>query len=84
MAESFAQLLWLLWREDISCVAPQNFKYQTGQFADQFSGYEPQDSKELIEYVLDGLKEDCNGVQGATPYLEAKEAGGRPDDVAAK
>jgi len=85
LAESFAQLLGLMWREDTTRVAPRNFKYQVGQFAEQFSGYGQQDSMELIEYVLDGLKEDCNLVQGQKPYIEVKEADGRPDeDVAAE
>ena len=33
---------------------------QVGQFAEQFSGYGQQDSMELIEYVLDGLKEELS------------------------
>merc|ERR1719171_1362354 len=83
--EGFAQLLTLLWREelDTSRVAPRNFKWQVGQFAEQFSGYGQQDSMELIEYVLDGLKEDCNKVTGPKPYVEQKEADGRDDDEVA-
>jgi len=84
LAESFAQLLTLLWREDTVSIAPRNFKWQIGQFAERFSGYGQQDSMELIEYVLDGLKEDCNQVQGQKPYVEVKEAEGRPDHVVAK
>mmetsp|Transcript_111183 Transcript_111183/g.344905 ORF Transcript_111183/g.344905 Transcript_111183/m.344905 type:complete len:526 (+) Transcript_111183:2-1579(+) len=38
---------------------------------------------ELIEYVLDGLKEDCNLVQGTKPYIEVKEADGRNDEQVA-
>ncbi|CAE8585195.1 unnamed protein product, partial [Polarella glacialis] len=85
LAEGFAELLALMWREDTTRVAPRNFKWQVGQFAEQFSGYGQQDSMELIEYVLDGLKEDCNLVRGAKPYVELKEAEGRPDaEVAAE
>jgi len=83
LAEAFAQLLSLMWRQDTRRVAPRNFKYQVGQFAEQFSGYGQQDSMELIEYVLDGLKEDCNLVQGTKPYTEVKEAEGRPDEEVA-
>merc|ERR1719171_1305897 len=84
--EGFAQLLTLLWREelDTSRVAPRNFKWQVGQFAEQFSGYGQQDSMELIEYVLDGLKEDINQIQGQKPYVELREAEGRPDKVVAQ
>lgn len=83
LAEGFAGLLSLMWREDTLRVAPRNFKWQVGQFAEQFSGYGQQDSMELIEYVLDGLKEDLNLVQGAKPYTEVKEADGRSDDEVA-
>jgi len=68
-----------MWNENTTQVAPRNFKFQIGQFAEQFAGYGQQDSMEFIEYVLDGLKEDVNKVQGAKPYVESKEADGRPD-----
>ncbi|CAE7604320.1 UBP11 [Symbiodinium natans] len=84
LAEAFADLLKMMWGEGTSKVAPRNFKYQVGQFAEQFSGYGQQDSMELIEYVLDGLKEDCNTVQGPKPYIELKEADGRPDEEVAR
>ncbi|CAJ1444690.1 unnamed protein product [Effrenium voratum] len=85
LAETFAELLELMWKDNTIKVAPRNFKWQVGQFAEQFSGYGQQDSMELIEYVLDGLKEDCNSVQGCKPYIELKEADGRPDaEVAAE
>ncbi|CAE7728106.1 Usp15, partial [Symbiodinium pilosum] len=84
LAEAFADLLKMMWTEGTAKVAPRNFKYQVGQFAEQFSGYGQQDSMELIEYVLDGLKEDCNTVQGPKPYIELKEADGRPDSEVAR
>lgn len=83
LAESFAGLLTMMWRDDTTKVAPRNFKWQVGQFAEQFSGYGQQDSMELIEYVVDGLKEDCNKVQGTKPYAECKEADGRSDEEVA-
>lgn len=84
LAESFASLLKLMWKPDVSQVAPRNFKWQVGQFAEQFAGYGQQDSMEFIEYVLDGLKEDVNLVQGTKPYVEIKEADGRQDAVVAE
>lgn len=84
LAEAFAQLLTMMWKEDTIRVAPRNFKYQIGQFAEQFLGYGQQDSMELIEYVLDGLKEDCNSVRGKKQYVEVKEAEGRPDEEVAQ
>lgn len=85
LAEAYADLLSIMWKQDTTKVAPRNFKWQIGQFAEQFSGYGQQDSMELIEYVIDGLKEDVNQVRGTKPYVELKEAEGRPDaDVAAE
>merc|ERR1719281_126870 len=81
LAESFAQLTSLMWSNDVTKVAPRNFKWLIGQFAEQFSGYGQQDSMEFIEYVLDGLKEDVNEVQGQKPFVELKEADGRPDEI---
>jgi len=83
LAESFADLLQLMWKENTLKVAPRKFKSQIGQFAEQFSGYGQQDCMELIECVLDGLKEDCNRVQGKKPYVEIKEADGRSDQEVA-
>lgn len=53
---------------------------QVGRFAPQFSGYQQQDSQELLAFLLDGLHEDLNRVK-KKPYLELKDANGRPDAV---
>jgi len=83
LAESYAKLLHQLWDPNTVQVAPRNFKWQIGQFAEQFAGYGQQDSMEFIEYVIDGLKEDVNLVQGSKPFVELKEAEGRDDTVVA-
>mmetsp|Transcript_30500 Transcript_30500/g.55691 ORF Transcript_30500/g.55691 Transcript_30500/m.55691 type:complete len:937 (+) Transcript_30500:223-3033(+) len=83
LAEAFAKLLRLMWNPETTQVAPRNFKWQIGQFAEQFAGYGQQDSMEFIEYVLDGLKEDVNKVKGPKPFVELKEADGREDQVVA-
>lgn len=51
-----------------------------GRFAPQFSGYQQQDSQELLAFLLDGLHEDLNRVK-KKPYLELQDANGRPDAV---
>ena len=51
-----------------------------GRFAEQFSGYQQQDSQELMAFLLDGLHEDLNRIK-KKPYVEIKDANGRPDKV---
>lgn len=53
---------------------------QVGRFAPQFSGYQQQDSQELLAFLLDGLHEDLNRVK-KKPYLALRDAEGRPDEV---
>lgn len=57
-----------------------DFQTQVGRFAPQFSGYQQQDSQELLAFLLDGLHEDLNRVK-KKPYLALRDAEGRPDDV---
>ncbi|XP_069760277.1 ubiquitin carboxyl-terminal hydrolase 15-like isoform X6 [Narcine bancroftii] len=56
---------------------------QVGRFAPQFSGYQQQDSQELLAFLLDGLHEDLNRIR-KKPYIQLKDAEGRPDEVVAK
>lgn len=51
-----------------------------GRFAPQFSGYQQQDSHELLAFLLDGLHEDLNRIR-KKPYIQLKDANGRPDKV---
>ena len=51
-----------------------------GRFAPQFSGYQQQDSQEVMAFVLDGLHEDLNRIH-KKPYIELNDADGRPDEV---
>lgn len=53
---------------------------QVGRFAPQFSGYQQQDSHELLAFLLDGLHEDLNRIR-KKPYIQLKDAYGRPDKV---
>uniref|UniRef100_A0A8D2LAP8 Ubiquitin carboxyl-terminal hydrolase n=1 Tax=Varanus komodoensis TaxID=61221 RepID=A0A8D2LAP8_VARKO len=83
IAEAYAELIKQMWSGMHSHVAPRMFKTQVGRFAPQFSGYQQQDSQELLAFLLDGLHEDLNRVK-KKPYLELKDANGRPDSVVAK
>ncbi|XP_006873671.1 PREDICTED: ubiquitin carboxyl-terminal hydrolase 4 isoform X3 [Chrysochloris asiatica] len=83
IAEAYAELIKQMWSGRDTHVAPRVFKTQVGRFAPQFSGYQQQDSQELLAFLLDGLHEDLNRVK-KKPYLELKDANGRPDAVVAK
>ncbi|XP_053325397.1 ubiquitin carboxyl-terminal hydrolase 4 isoform X2 [Spea bombifrons] len=82
IAMAYAELIRQIWSGDYTYVAPRMFKTQVGRFAPQFSGYQQQDSQELLAFLLDGLHEDLNRVK-KKPYLELKDANGRPDAVVA-
>ncbi|XP_051873896.1 ubiquitin carboxyl-terminal hydrolase 4 isoform X2 [Pristis pectinata] len=83
IAEAYAELIKQMWSGRNVYVAPRMFKTQVGCFAPQFSGYQQQDSQELLAFLLDGLHEDLNRVK-KKPYLELKDDNGREDDVVAK
>uniref|UniRef100_A0A8C5MS72 Ubiquitin carboxyl-terminal hydrolase n=1 Tax=Leptobrachium leishanense TaxID=445787 RepID=A0A8C5MS72_9ANUR len=82
IAMAYAELIRQIWSGEHSYVAPRMFKTQVGRFAPQFSGYQQQDSQELLAFLLDGLHEDLNRVK-KKPYLELKDANGRPDSIVA-
>ncbi|KAE8662005.1 Ubiquitin carboxyl-terminal hydrolase 10 [Hibiscus syriacus] len=65
-----------------TAIAPHVFKGKLSRFAPQFSGYNQQDSQELLAFLLDGLHEDLNRVK-QKPYIERKDSDGRPDEEVA-
>ncbi|CAL8401991.1 unnamed protein product [Arctogadus glacialis] len=82
IAEAYAELVKQMWLSRSNYVAPRTFKTQVGRFAPQFSGYQQQDSQELLAFLLDGLHEDLNRVK-KKPYLAVKDTEGRPDEIVA-
>ena len=50
------------------------------RFAPQFTGYQQQDSQELLAYMLDGLHEDLNRIL-KKPYFESGDDSGKSDEV---
>ncbi|KAK2858834.1 hypothetical protein Q5P01_003454 [Channa striata] len=82
IARAYAELIKQLWSGKYSYVTPRPFKTQVGRFAPQFSGYQQQDSHELLAFLLDGLHEDLNRIR-KKPYIQLKDANGRPDKVVA-
>ncbi|PAA88514.1 hypothetical protein BOX15_Mlig007643g1 [Macrostomum lignano] len=82
VAAGYGRLISDMWSGRYSSISPRQFKQTLGRFAPQFSGFQQQDSQELMAFLLDGLHEDLNRVR-AKPYVEVKDANGRPDQVVA-
>lgn len=82
VASSYADLINNIWSGKFNCTAPRQFKVAVGRFKPEFSGYQQQDSQELMAFLLDGLHEDLNRIR-KKPYIEHKEAENRPDEVVA-
>ena len=83
IAMSYAKLMKELWSGKVSVVAPVDFKKTIGEFAEQFAGYQQQDSQEFMSFLMDGLHEDLNRVL-KKPYVETLESKGRPDEWLAR
>ena len=66
---AFADVVRALWT-DASLFAPVELKHEIGKIAPQFLGFQQQDSQEVLRFILDGLHESLNRVQGPKPYLE--------------
>ncbi|KAK4523749.1 hypothetical protein GAYE_SCF00G1645 [Galdieria yellowstonensis] len=82
LAEEYFRLLSHLWSGNESSFAPRQLKFQIALHAPQFTGYQQQDSQELMAFLLDGLHEDLNRIRNK-PYIEVIEGGDRPDDEVA-
>jgi ubiquitin carboxyl-terminal hydrolase 4/11/15 len=78
LASSVAELLKDIWIGDNEAVAPWKFKKVISKFATQFSGYQQQDSQELLAYLIDGLHEDLNKVL-EKPYTNEVEEKNKSD-----
>uniref|UniRef100_A0A7M5VFF9 Ubiquitin carboxyl-terminal hydrolase n=2 Tax=Clytia hemisphaerica TaxID=252671 RepID=A0A7M5VFF9_9CNID len=83
VAEGYADLMHQMWSGNQSHVSPRQFKMTVGRFAPRFSGYQQQDSQELLAFLLDGLHEDLNRVK-QKPYIEIPDDKGRADEVLAQ
>lgn len=83
IAKTYAELAKQMWSGKYTYTVPRNFKIAVGKFAPQFSGFQQQDSQELMAFLLDGLHEDLNRIR-KKPYIELKDAENRPDAEVAK
>ncbi|XP_062404817.1 ubiquitin carboxyl-terminal hydrolase 8 [Sardina pilchardus] len=81
VAEEFGVIMKALWSGQYKCITPRDFKVTIGKINEQFSGYEQQDSQELLLFLMDGLHEDLNRADNRKRYKE--EANDHLDDVKA-
>lgn len=63
VVEEFAVIIQSLWAGQYKYISPRDFKNTIGKINEQFSGYDQQDSQELLLFLMDGLHEDLNKVR---------------------
>lgn len=68
VAEEFGAIMKALWSGQFKYISARDFKITIGKINDQFSGYEQQDSQELLLFLMDGLHEDLNKVTAAQKH----------------
>jgi len=79
IAREFGKLLKEMWDRRPHTVTPSRFKSAIGDYSDRFSGYQQQDSQELLAALLEGLHEDLNRVR-KKPYDPNPVIGNGEDD----
>jgi ubiquitin carboxyl-terminal hydrolase 8 len=74
LAEAFSTLLRTMWSENYNFISPVLFREALIKFAPQFKGSEQHDSQEFLNFLLDGIHEDCNLItKRPTPPPESAE-----------
>lgn len=82
LAKAFAALAKKVWSGEYERISPSKLKHVIGRFRDAFSGYEQQDSHELIYAMLDGIHEDLNRIVDK-PITDSVEGDGTNDSQTA-
>lgn len=82
LAKCYAGLMHKMWLSQAGAVSPAEFKSSIAKFQHRFSGFQQHDAQELLNFLLDGLHEDLNGVI-KKPYVDDVDSNGRPDALVA-
>ena len=69
VAEEFGVIMKALWSGQYKCITPRDFKITIGKINDQFSGYEQQDSQELLLFLMDGLLRNTHTINMTSTLL---------------
>ncbi|KAG1472886.1 hypothetical protein G6F56_001274 [Rhizopus delemar] len=69
LANEFSVLLRSIWGANCNFISPVHFREAISQFSPQFQGSEQHDSQEFLNFLLDGLHEDCNLIKKRPPPL---------------
>jgi ubiquitin C-terminal hydrolase len=85
IAEAYGNMIQDIWSGEYTKVVPSQLKKVLGEFQPRFSGYQQQDSSELLQFLLDGLHEDLNRVKIKVPTTTVESDGKELDaEVAQK
>lgn len=83
IAKQYGDLITQMWKGQCKTIAPFNLRLTIGKYSPRFSGFQQNDSQELLAFLLDGLHEDLNRV-AEKPYVELKDSNNRPDIICAQ
>ena len=72
IANTFAELVYDIWRKDELVLNPGKLRDTLCQFAPRFADHQQHDAQEMLIFLLDGLHEDLNRVS-KTVYSEGVE-----------
>ncbi|TTP59346.1 Ubiquitin carboxyl-terminal hydrolase 8 [Bagarius yarrelli] len=81
VAEEFGAIMKAVWSGQFKYISPRDFKITIGKINEQFSGYEQQDSQELLLFLMDGLHEDLNKADNRKRWKD--ESCDAMDDISA-
>ncbi|KAJ3040288.1 ubiquitin-specific protease doa4 [Rhizophlyctis rosea] len=80
IAQSFAELIRMMWSESGGVVVPGTFKERVGDHHPSFRGNEQQDSQEFLAFVLDSMHEDLNVARKSSGKIKEIKANGEEDE----